>query len=398
MLKKIYLALFILLLLIPNIHSIGVGSFVKEIKFYPNLNRNIEAIVFNNVDSDIRVKLEARGGLAEYVTFHDEYIDIPKGGRYIVTFNLKLPESIPPGRNRLDIGAIDVTPPPPGGGIRAVTAAYKKFIIVAPYPGKYIEATFNVNDIGENEIAEFNIKIASRGSETINKIDGIIEIFSHDSKIAILPFTPIRNIEPGESRAINVKWDSEGQPAGDYNAKTTINYDNEQLTLDTGFKIGTLLVKIINYTKEFYEDEINQFDIEIQSFWNRDVGNVYGEIEIYEQKIKTLKTNLAAWGKTKITAYWDATDVAVGDHTSEIKVYYEDKVAEETAKITVLPKREKIIELPSRIPSMAVLLVVIVFLLIGNSLLVLYFIKKIKGSRKVRKLLGPKAPPKLRKR
>jgi len=383
MVKKL-LVFLIFFLLIPSIYGIGAGIFVREIQFSPNLNKNLEAFINNNVGSDIKVRLEARGGLAEYVTFSEEYADILAGGRYFFTFNLKLPESIPPGRNRIEIGATDVTPPPPGvAGIRAVTAAFIAFIVVAPYPGKYIEASFTAQDIELNETVTFNINIISRGNETINRIDGIIEIFYQGNKIDILTLDRITDIKPGESKTIQAKWDSKSQKIGEYNAKATINYDGQQTTIYTKFRIGTLLVKIINYTKEFYKDEINKFDIELNSFWNTKIDDVYGEIDVGKEKIKTLKTDLAPWAKTKITAHLDTHNLDLGEHIADIKVYYADKVAQEFGKITILPKREKIIEMPSKIQSTTILLIsIITLLVIGNIILVLYFIRTKKSQNK----------------
>lgn len=382
----IIILIFILSILIaPAIYGIGVGLWVEEVDFYPKLNENFKAFVNNNAGYDAQIKISAGGSLAEYITFSDEYLDVPAGGTAHFTFNLKLPESIPPGRNRINIGAEDVTSLT-GGGISAKTAVFMGFYVRAPYPGKYIETGFSVENIEKDQTANFNINIISRGNETINKIGGIIEIFNKDTKIATLITEPETNIKPGESRTIQTKWDSTGQSVGEYNAKATINYDGEEITREAKFKIGTLLVKIINYTKEFYKDEINQFDIEIESFWNTEINGIYGEVEINEQKIRTLDTNLGAWSKTKITAHLDTHNLDLGEHTAKIKVYYADKIAEETAKITVLPKRERIIELPSKVPSTTILLAAIIILLvIGNIILVLHYLKHGKNSKKAEK-------------
>jgi len=384
-LKKILLVSLIFFSLINSVYSIGVGSFVREIKFYPNLNENIEAFIINNVGSDIRVKIDARGGLAEYVTFNDEYVDIPSGGKYFFIFNIKLPESIPPGRNRLDIGATDVTPAV-GGGIRAVTSAYKAFWIEAPYPGKYIEASFTAKDVEKDGRAVFYVNVVSKGKEVIDKISGIIEISNQGNKIATLTLDHVVDIKPEESRTLETEWDSTGNLVGEYKAKAVVDYDNKQLTLDANFRIGTLLIEVINYTKEFYKDEINKFDIEIKSFWNTEIEDIYGEVEVGKEKIESLKTNLAPWSTTKITAYLDTSGLDLGEHTANIKVYYEGNVAEETGRIIILPKREKIIEMPSKISSTTILLIVIIVLLItGNIFLVLHFLKNREKGEEVKK-------------
>ncbi len=384
--KKLYLILLFLFILMPNIHAIGVGSFTKNIGFYPNLNENYEAFVVNNVGLDIKVKLDAYGDLAEYVTFPEEYLDIPAGGKKFFTFNLKLPETIRPGTNRLMIGATDVTPPPPGsGGIRAVTAAYKAFVITSPYPGKYLDIGFSASDAAETKPVTFSINLLSRGTEAISRIYGTIEVFNEQGSIGAVEIEEINDIGPGESRTIYSTWDSKGYKSGDYMAKATINYDNNQSILEAQFKIGTLFLEITNYTKEAYQGEINKIGIEIKSLWNTEIKDVYGEMEIASQTINTMKTDLSPWGKTTLIAYWDASDVAVGDYIAQIRIYYEGKSMDELAKITVLPRREgeKKAELPFKAPSVAVLLVIIIILLVvGNIFIVIFLMKKRRGKEK----------------
>lgn len=380
--KKVFIGILIFILLAPIIHSIGIGLWVEEINFEPNLNQNFDAFINNNVGSDIRVKLVKGGALTEYLTFSDEYLDIPTGGRAFFTFNLKFPETITPGRNRIDIGAEDVTQTT-AGGISAKTAVYMGFYVRAPYPGKYIEASFSVPDIEKEQIATLSVSLTSRGDEIIDKVDGFIEIFEQDNKIDVLNLEPIINLKPGESKTINTKWNTIGHSVGGYKAKAYVNYDNKQLTLDANFKIGTLLIKITNYTKELYKDEINKFDIDIENLWNIEINEAYGEVELNNQKAKTLKTSLPPWGKTKINAYIDTTNMALGNHIANIKVYYADKITEEIGNITILPKIEKIEFLYKIPPTAALLIGIIILLLIGNILLALHLMKhkKIKKRR-----------------
>ncbi len=373
---KLLFPLMILLLVIPFSHSIGIGLEVEEIEFEPNLIRSLRGIISNNVGKDIRIDLRKKGNLTESVSFPQKQFNIPIDESIVFTFILKLPPKIKPGTTILYIGAEDITQLPPGGPkIQAKTAIFMPIKIISPYPGKYIEATFNADDISENKAVKFTIDLISKGTDTINRIDGTIEIFAKKGKITI-PLDTITNIQPGEKRTIKAKWESNGYPVGLYKAKANINYDLKKLTLDTEFKIGTLLVKIINYTKDFYKDEINQFDIEIENFWNINIKDVYGEIEVGKEKIETLRVNLAPWSKGKITAYLDAHSLDLGEHKAKMNVYYAGKVEKVVGKISIL-SRVELPAPPSKIPSTTLLLVgVIALLIIGNVLLVLFLLKR----------------------
>ncbi len=383
MYRRIRLMVFFLLVLfiIPVSYGIGIGLYTTEVDFEPNLNENYKGIITNNVGGDIIVEMKTKGELTEYITFGMETMEIPEGQTATFTFNLKLPEEIRPGLNIIQIGAEDITPSS-GGGISSKTAAFFPFKVRRSYPGKYIEGGFSVSSIEEGGTATFNIGIISRGNERISKIEGVIEIYDGKDKVDVLTIGPISDVGPGERREMNSEWDSAEQPIGVYTAKARIDYDGEMLELETEFKIGTLLLDIVDYTKEVYKNEINRFDIEIESFWNEEINGVYGEISVADQKIETLKMDLAGWGKAKIVGYLDTTSLALGEHVADMKVYYGDKISEEKGKITVLPERT--IEKPSNIPSTTILLIVVVVLLvIGNSILVVYLLRK--KSPKVRK-------------
>jgi len=372
--------------MIPISYGIGVGLYTTEVNFEPNLNANYEGLVTNNVGEDIRVMMKVKGELAEYVTFGQEYMEIPEGQVSIFTFNIKLPETIKPGINVINIGAEDVTDSKGGGMINSKTAAFFPFKIRVPYPGKYIESSFSVPNIEENQTAVFNIDIVSRGKETIRNIDGIIEIFDGEDKIDVLSVGPLSDVVPGESETMKAEWDSTGHAIGNYRAKAKIDYDDEELEMITSFNIGSLLLEIIDYTREVYKNEINQFDIDIQSYWNDAIEGVYGQITVDDQKIETLKIRVEGWGKPKLIAYLDTTNLELGEQDADMKVYYGDKISREMGKVTVLPEREKIIEKPSNISPITVLLVAIIMLLIvGNSLLVIYFVRQRRTSKRKKK-------------
>jgi len=380
--NKILIFLTVLLLILPITYGIGVGLFLEEINFEPYLDQNFEAFINNNMGYDAQVRLAARGALSEYITFSEEYLEIPAGRRSYITFNMKLPAEIAPGRNRVDIGAEDITPLS-GGGLSSRTAAYMGFFVRAPYPGKYIEASFSAADAEENEDVEFSINIISRGNETIDKITGAIEIFDQENKIGSLVLEPALNITPGETRAITARWNTQGQKIGEYRAKAFLDYDSQNLSLDTQFKIGTLLISILNYTQVIYQDEINRLDVEIESLWNKKIEGAYGTIEINNNKIKTDKAELNPWSKINLEGYYDASNIALGVYEAVIKVYYSDKAAEKTGNVTVLPRREKEREMPSNINLTTTLLIIaIILLLMINVMLAAHFIRRSKKEKR----------------
>ncbi len=386
--SKSILLLTVLLITLPKIYGIGIGSFEKYIKFTPNLNKNIKITIYNNVGQPIRVKLTAKGDLAEYVTLKEEYIDIA-GVTYKTEFNIKLPESIPPGRNRLVIEARDVTPQE-GGGLRAVTAASKAFIIIAPYPGKYLSVDLATKNIGLDEKEEFKLKLKSLGKETIKRVNSVIEISRNNKKIGKLYLEPVLNLEPDEEKTVKAEWDSYGHPVGEYEVNATITYDGKELKKSAKFRIGTLSIKIINYTREAYQEEINKIEVKVKSLWNVEINNVYAIIKIDNENIKTPDYSIKPWQTITLKAFWNAKKTELGEHDITITVFYEDKKEELKGKIKINPKRKKVeakvIELPSKTPvSTKLLITLVIALIVINISLVVFVIRKNQPKRQLKK-------------
>ena len=372
------------LFVLPFSFAVGVGIFVEEVSFYSNLNENYQAFVNNNGDKPVRVALLAEGELAQYVTFSEKFLEVGPSGRSWFTYNLKLPETIPPGRNKINIGVEEVSSPG-GVGIVAKTAAYYGIFINAPYAGKYLKGSMSIPPVKVGEKALISFSFTHQGNETIDSLKGSISIFNktkEGSLITKLSFPPIRKIVPRNSTEATVPWDLKGVPVGDYYIVADLDYDGHHLAFEQSLRIGDLVVKVINYTSEFLQEGISRMDILVRSFWNDPIERVYGEISLGELRLKTPESTIQPWEQGTLTTYLDTLALPPGQHPFTLTLTFAEKTSLEHGMITLVPK---VIQAPSppkvTIPMTTILLIGVVGLLaLINVFLILFYFRSKKRS------------------
>ena len=234
---KLLIASLLFLLALPLCTAIGIGLRSYNAYFEPGFNKNYEGIVFNNVGQPIRVHLMTKGTLGQYVTFGEDFMDIPIGGQSYFTFNIKLPEEISSGENIIYIGVEEVESSGGGGMFSVKTAAYWPFTIHSSYPGKYLEASLTATDVQENNPVNFTVYVTSKGEEMVTLVDGIIEIYDSSEKIDVVSTDKIENMLPKDEKTLTSQWESRPHPTGEYGAKLKLIYDGSLLEKNASFTV-----------------------------------------------------------------------------------------------------------------------------------------------------------------
>lgn len=358
--------------------------FTTEINFEQNLNQNFEAFINNNVGAPIVVELTAQGGLSEYVTFSETNLNIPPGGRMFFSFNLKLPESIPPGKNKIRIGAKDITPATKGG-ISTKTEIFKPFYVIGPYDGKYVSASLSVPEVFVGTKAPFDLSIEHQGADPINTLAGSVIVRKKSSKgsiLATLPITPFTNIQPREKRKTQVIWDFTEQSVGDYFASATISVDGKNQDVSgSSFRIGDLLLKLINYNDTFTKNGITRMEITVRSLWNEPIEGVYAELTVEDLFLKSSEAIINPGVDGSLSLFLDSDALELGKHTGTLTIYYAGKTLKEDILIKIVAVQSS----PERM-STQTLLVIVILLLVGiNLLLALFYFRRQEKNTKKKK-------------
>ena len=333
--KKLLLIIF-LFLFIQEVYAIGIGPPRITIDFQPNLEQDISYIVINNLDIAVNVQLYVKGDLNYSVILDQTSFELKPNELKEFTVHLKLPPSIDtPGTHEIRIGALETPATMAEGTVGAKAGVESQLRIIVPYEGKYITADIEATDAGIGETVYFTVSISNIGKEDINNIQAVIDIYEQDNKIAAVK-TDSTSIKAGESAELKAEWIAQAE-AGLYKTVANIDYDGNEKTVETEFKIGELLIEILSIkTNKFKKGDIAKFTIEVQSKWNKEIKDVYGEIIIDDSiTIESKPVTIAPMSKSELELFWDTKDISKTSYQAKAIVYYENKTTERAFEITV---------------------------------------------------------------
>ncbi|MBM3234286.1 hypothetical protein FJZ19_04305 [Candidatus Pacearchaeota archaeon] len=320
--------------------SLGVGPASTYVNFQPNINFSVNFFVRGPAPEQ-KIGLYATGDLKEYVEFDKTNMTGP--GTFSIT--VRLPDKISKvGKNRLIIGAKEIGDEEISG-IGTALAVEVLVEVFVPYPGKYAEiSSFSVNDINLGEPINFQVDVANLGEQNITASVYVDIYGANKSKIETLNLG-LSDIATQTKKLFKKILNTSNYNSGFYKAVATLNYGANETKIEKTFKIGGLFVNITNWTSEFEAGKLNKFDIQIESFWNDKVSNIFAEVNITDKNnalldtFKTPSVSLSPWQKTNLSGYFNAEKIKAGIYKADISIFYEDKTTRVIADIEVKEKK-----------------------------------------------------------
>ncbi|OGJ20831.1 hypothetical protein A3K73_01165 [Candidatus Pacearchaeota archaeon RBG_13_36_9] len=376
--KKIEAVVFSALIVILSWQAsamVGVSPGIYEVDFEPGLK---ESYLFSYMfDDGVKASVYAEGDLAKYVKLSTD--SLVGGGQVIAT--VELPDYIEePGNHKIFIGAMQKADE--GEGIGMAGNVRGVILVKVPYPGKYASLSeFYVDNANQGEPVNLTLVVNNLGKEGIT-VNAFVEIFDDsDSSIEIVNIGNAY-LDSKEEKTFRKQLQTTNYKAGDYRAKAIVKYDAGELTKEQIFRLGTLYVGISNYTEEFQRDKLNQMDIEVESFWNNPIRDVYGEVQIIGHDIKFLTPSITLnpWKKQQISGFFDASEIKEKNFQANITINYE---GEKTSKIVELKfKKETDYVLYALVGGGVFLGILIISLIIAMVILLIRMRKNEKPSPK----------------
>lgn len=367
MIKRL-LQIFILIIIIlsfTNISSaLGASPAVVNINFEPGLEVNILYIVFED-DPEKELKIYVTDDLAEYVELSKN--KLVGSGTFVAT--LKLPDYIEkPGKHVIRIRIEEkIDEELVGTAVGTSVSIGAAIVVHVPSPGKYLELELDSHDVNVGEPVEFHLKIISKGTEDINATP-IIDIMSGTNLIETLSFKEREIKSQGEIELKKILNTTNYNP-GKYKAIALVDY-GKIAQAESDFKIGELIINIINYTEKIVIGKIESFDIEIESGWNNYIDGASAQVTILNDSeplvsFKTSSTGLTPWEKKTITGFFDTSNFTKGIYDANISlVYYgkeRGKSTSEMIKVEFVEAEIKPMLLVLIIAGIIVLVVVVIF-------------------------------------
>jgi len=355
--------IFIIAIRFVSSSSVGITPAYYRDFFEPNLQKTYQFGTFNS-EPDANLHAYVKGDLAQYFNVSKSNI---KGGENFEV-KMKLPGSIDiPGEHSIYVGVSEVKDVL--SGIGAVAAVESRITIFVPYPGVYLQSSFDVSDINENEPLNYEIKLDNLGTDSI-KITPEIKIYEGNTTIYSTELSEA-NLVTKNSTIITGKIQNNFS-SGIYNAVLSLTYENKKDKIEKVFKVGKFQVEITDYSYQFERGKINPFYVEIESKWNSEIKNMYAEIFLTDNgklidTIKTPSVELAPWEKKNLTGYFDATSLQSKRYLANIYIHFNDGQENKLVAVYIqdLPKNETTFYLII-VASLSIALLAIILLLIKN--------------------------------
>ncbi|MEM4318583.1 MAG: hypothetical protein QW244_02790 [Candidatus Pacearchaeota archaeon] len=384
----IFIIIFIFLL--SKVTALGISPAVKSIDVEILKKENeFTYYIINNEHKDLNLSIYASGELAEYIEIDDKSV-IVKSYEEIKPFKWHFKKindlaSIP-GKHEgkiiieenLNLGGLGQETDTKN--IYAKLKVISKVEIFVPYIGKYIDVNFNV--VKSDETIDLVTYVINKGTERIDSIFVTYEIYQTDDneeKLLELVKTEKKSLDLKQTTEFFNSLNMENFKNGTYRATATINYDNYVIEIGKDFVVGNAVIEILDYTRYFVFDEVNKFDIEAKSEWNKKIKNVYAKIEIYNKsgEIDELRSSwydFAPNEKKLISTYWE-TKIPIGVYDINITLFYLNESRSKVGQINVITKESDLL----RKAVIGLVTVFVITFIIFVFVLFYYFLSKRKN-------------------
>ncbi|MFA4960125.1 MAG: hypothetical protein WC548_00500 [Candidatus Pacearchaeota archaeon] len=321
--------------------SIGISPAHYKNFFTPNFEETYEFYVSCS-DAKGNMTIYARGDLEEYVKLSKKHIT----GEGYFDVEIDLPKNLSvPGNHPIYVGAIEAKDfgNVSIGGLAAVEARIDIFV---PYPGIYLESSFNIDNVNVGENIVYEIILKNLGTEDIS-VEPTINLFEENESIKVFS-KALGKINLSSKHDIEIKNEINAMSfkPGKYFATLTLDYEGKSDKIRKDFRIGEFIVEIVDYSYLFEKGKINPFRIEIESKWNTPIDTVYADVKITDEgnvveQLRTSFTGLGPWEIKNLTGYLDATKLESKRYIASIDLFYGDVIKNKLVAVYVQDRPEK---------------------------------------------------------
>jgi hypothetical protein len=335
----------LMLLLINNIHALGITPGRTTLNYEPGFEKEIEFSILNNEHKNMQVMLMVNGGLNSSVTLYNGLIDFSASETSKqFKYKFKAPDEIAkiPGLHTADIIALEIPKSNEAGTfVGATLAVVSQIYVYVPCPGKCIDADLNVFDAEQNATATFAVPVINRGKTGIGEVRAVIDIYTPLNQKVETIETDYYSLEPGARTELTGKW-FVNVNSGNYLAKANVFYDGESKSFEKQFAVGIQALSIESIlVSNFRLGEIAKLQILVENKWNQELKSVFANLLVYNNDnqamadIKSASEIIPALSKKELIAYWDTVGVKEGEYNGKLMVKYGEKTADKNLILKV---------------------------------------------------------------
>ncbi len=321
--KRIYYLGFFLALIflvVPSILGLGISPAIINENFSPGMELDYNFKIYSND----KVEVFVSGEFSDLAKLDKTKIH----GTGSVNLKIKLPENIEkPGEHVISFGAKEVSDEE--ATIGSAIVIYAPIKIFVPYPGKYAEINFNIDNANIGENLNLKVDVFSKGKEPIFALTDV-EIYDIENKLVSEVNLGSREILNQESYSFKGYLNTSGYKPMNYKAIAIVDYQQGIAKEEKNFRLGHLFVNITDYTDKIIKGGIKPFEISVESLWGNPIESTYSQVFVFRNKSNvtdflTPTYSLEPWEKRNITGYINTDNLEIGAYETRIELNYGNK-------------------------------------------------------------------------
>lgn len=341
--KKITIII-LLLLVLPSVFSLGIAPAKRELEYTQNVQRYDIKIV-NNEKKDMDVVLSVDGTLRDHVKLDEARISFTKEEEQkTVSYTVTLPNTIEPGPNTAKIIAEETVPNIRFGEsyVAAKLSVVSVLTVQVPYPEKFVAASLDV--LSREEALDVTAHVVNKGTQEISKLSASFGIFDEETKVTSATGAA-KALPPEAVDNLVATFKTKDLKPGIYQAAATIDYDDNSVKIMKQFQLGKITVLIREFTGFFVQNKINEFNIDIESVWNKEIKNAYAHVYIFRNgeevaSFKGTSFDLAPYESKRTTLYFNTDKLELGEYTAIVTLHYDKETTKKEKQVSILTKEQ----------------------------------------------------------
>ena len=345
--RFLFFGLFVFILttgFMQSVFALGITPGRTTLDYAPGKIETYQFEVVNSDQQEIEIVVLVQGELNASVSVSEVSFKMLNGeASKKLSYTLTMPSGLKPGLHTAEIVALQLPGKSGSSGtyVGATVGVATQIHVYVPYPGKYLEASFDVMPSGDGDI-RFIVPVISRGELGIVRAKAVIDIYTSLNEKIDSVVTDEIEIKSLDRRELTTLWKPEGAPPGRYKAVATIIYDEETTTVEKEFSIGEQNLEIKNIeVNDFSLGGIAKFEILVENKWSEIIPGAFVQMQIFNKEgqvmadFKSAAYDIPPLEKKLVTAFWDTDGVGEGTYDSSIFLKFAQQSLKQDLKLEV---------------------------------------------------------------
>ena len=393
--RLLLLVCMVSLIIIPTLASSWGVSPARQLADFTDSSQELSITLKNQDFEEGYFKVTFGGELAQYAEYESTQLVhlSPEIGSKNIPFTLDLPQRLSPGKHTLTVILQQQPPDQDTTTVSSVLSLSASVIVNVPYTGSYVDSQLTIPRADGTSVP-MTVSLVNKG-ETDVSVSLDVTVKSPTNTVLKTWSTDSTILKTLEANKIVTTWNDKGIQPGSYIAEVVVQYDDKTTKLTSPFVVGSKEVTVNGISAtDFSLGDINKITLSATNQWNEPVRNIHSTIYVENedgnvvQQFKSNPVDFKAFETNDYTAYWDTTNLVVGDYVLHTVTITDTQQSED--RFPVVVSADKLtVSLAGQVTgndqddksfieqNMSLLLLLIVAVVIIN-IFILFYLKRLK--------------------